>query len=704
MSQHSLSVVDRTKSWLRLFKRRSVHPDQPHSGSFANAQGVIVNGGQFIDVGDINKVKFNYFNTVISSRQAVFELLEPYTCLDATKDSSARYPPPRCHPDTRLKIRERLMRWLVYEYDEWKMLWVRGSAGTGKSAVAQSFADSCEEKGVFGASFFFSRTARLDKFETVVPTLVYQLARSVPEYHSFIVQCLANDHILLRNSPPVQFRKLIVEPFATLQYQCPRRPIVIILDGLDECKGDNAQREILDMITNAIRTNPDLPLRWLIFSRPEAHLKNTFSRLSECGREELIIDRECWENVERYVKDRLIEIKATYNDMIPADWPPQNKLEELLDAVSGLFIFASTCLNYIDDPEEADPSSQLDSLLSFVRRSQGVVSRNPLAALDLLYSRILQGIPPNVFETTWMILAYMCHRSKLDGHHLLASAQALCNFLRLDQHDFYKAARGLYSAISVPGPGNAAKTQLQFYHASFHDFLLDSHRSGNFVIGESKAQVTFLRSFIYWCEVDFTHFHACDEWNLDKEHNHGSLPGLTWVSGEDNRLRLSKSIVVFLECGLSDDMLDVQWDGVDDGLLFQLSSVDFRFWIPSYVFFVAILCRLDPSTSVVRIEPSSPTDYQLLKYFNLVIGDGVAKQARFPLRYYPPKFEWNREFLFIGYGVKSVIAWRTTSPHGQCMHSLRSDREPTEAQISAYRKKLDDLLKWNEEEATLAMG
>ncbi|EKM75047.1 hypothetical protein AGABI1DRAFT_132666 [Agaricus bisporus var. burnettii JB137-S8] len=385
-------------------------------------------------------------------------------------------------PDTRLKIRERLMRWLVYEYNEWKMLWVRGSAGTRKSAVAQSFADSCEEKGVFGASFFFSRTARLDNFETVVPTLVYQLARSVPEYHSFIVQCLANDHILLRNSPPVQFRKLIVEPFATLQHQCLRRPIVIILDGLDECKGDNAQREILDMITNAIRTNPDLPLRWLIFSRPEAHLKNTFSRMSECGREELIIDRECWENVERYVKDRLIEIKATYNDIIPADWPPQNKLEELLDAVSGLFIFASTCLNYIDDPEEADPSSQLDSLLSFVRRSQGVVSRNPLAALDLLYSRFLQGIPPNVFETTWMILAYMCHRSKLDGHHLLASAQALCNFLRLDQHDFYKAARGLYSAISVPGPGNAAKNQLQFYHASFHDFLLDSHRSGNFVI------------------------------------------------------------------------------------------------------------------------------------------------------------------------------------------------------------------------------
>ncbi|EKM81431.1 hypothetical protein AGABI1DRAFT_125818 [Agaricus bisporus var. burnettii JB137-S8] len=625
------SIVDRTKNWLRLLGRQSQSSIRPNQqiGSFSNARDFIVNGGQFID---INELKINYINSVISSRQAVFELLDPYTCLDATKDSSARYPPPRCHLDTRLKVRERLMRWLLTEYDDWKMLWVRGSAGTGKSAVAQSFADSCEEEGLLGASYFFSRTAGRDKLETVVPTLAYQLARSVPEYHSLIEHHLAKDQILLRNSPPVQFRKLIIEPFAILQRERPRKPIVVILDGLDECRGEKAQREILELITNAIRTNPDIPLRWLIFSRPEAHLKNVFSRTSECGREELIIDTECRENVERYVKDRLIEIKATYNDMIPADWPPPDKLEELLYAVSGLFIFASTCLNYIDDPEEADPVSQLDSLLSFLRRSQGVVSRNPLAALDLLYSRILQDIPPLIFETTRKFLAYMCHRNNLDARHRLASAQALSNFLRLDQHAFYKATRGLYSAMSIPEPGDAAETQLQFYHASFFDFLLDSNRSGKFVIGEYEAQVIFLQSFIYWSEVDATHFHTLDGWNFDVDHKHDTLPGLTWTS-EDNRLRLSQTITELLTRGFPGVMDDMQWDGVDEDLVSQLANVDFRYWLPPYSFDIVIFCRLDPlTTSVVRIEPSSPTDYQLLKYFNLVIGNGVAKQARFPLR------------------------------------------------------------------------
>ncbi|EKM81463.1 hypothetical protein AGABI1DRAFT_105043 [Agaricus bisporus var. burnettii JB137-S8] len=672
------SIVDRTKNWLRLLSRRSPSPSiRPNQqidigkSSFSNAHDFTINGVSF---------------------QA------------GKQDSSARYPPPRCHPDTRLKIREKLMRWLVTEYDDWKMLWVRGSAGTGKSAVAQSFADSCEEEGLFGASYFFSRIAGRDKLEAVVPTLVYQLARSVPEYHSFIEHRLAKDQILLRNSPPIQFRKLIVEPFATLQRERPRKPIIVILDGLDECAGEKAQREILKMITNAIRTNPDIPLRWLIFSRPEAHLKNTFSRTSECGREELIIDTECRENVERYVKDRLIEIKATYNDMIPAGWPPETKLQELLDVVSGLFIFASTCLNYIDDPEEADPISQLDSLLSFLHRSQGVVSRNPLAALDLLYSRILQDIPPLVFETTRKLLAFMCHRNKLDPQHRLVSAQALSNFLRLDQHAFYKAARGLYSAISVPEPGDAAGTQLQFYHASFQDFLLDPHRSDKFVIGEYKALVIFLQLFIYWSEVDFTHFHACDGWNIDAEHKHDSLPGLTWAS-EDDRLRVSQSITELLENSLFDEILDIQWEGVDEVLLSQLSNVDFRYWKPAYPFGIAIFCRLDPSTSVVRTEPSSPTDYKLLEYFKLVIGNGVAKRARFPLSLDLPDDEWNREYLFIGHGLKSVIAWRTKSggSNDQRAHSLRSDQEPTDAQISAYRDALRDM-NWNEEEAALAMG
>jgi hypothetical protein len=402
------------------------------------------------------------------------------------------------------------MRWLVNENDEWKMLWVRGFAGTGKSAVAQSFADSCDEEGIFGASYFFFRAAGRNKPDTVVPTLVYQLAINVPEYQSFIEHRLAKNPFLLENSLPVQFRKLIVEPFAVLQRECLRKPIVVILDGLDEYDGERAQREILDIITDAIHTNPDLPLRWLIFSRPEAHLKNAFFRNSESGREELIIDAECRDNVEKYVKDEVLEVKAAYHDITPADWPSQADLQELLDAVSGLFILASTCVNYIGDPEAADPASQLDALLKFMRRLAGILSRNPLATLDLLYLRILEDVPPTVFQTTWRILACLSLLSQIQPQFGFESAQVLCNFLRLDQHTFYKAVRGLHSVMWIPDSKGAAQSQLQFHHASFQDFLLDPNRSGKFAIVQHKALVDILMSCIYWCDIDVTYFHTND--------------------------------------------------------------------------------------------------------------------------------------------------------------------------------------------------
>jgi hypothetical protein len=402
------------------------------------------------------------------------------------------------------------MQWLLNEYDEWKMLWVRGSAGTGKSAVAQSFGDSCGDEK-HGASYFFSRTTGRNKPKTIVPTLVYQLATAIPEYRSLIGHQLANNPLLLRNSPPVQFRKLIVEPFAYLQRQRPRESIVIILDGLDECEGEDAQLEILDMITNALRTNPDLPLRWLILSRPEAHLKDGFSKYTNCGREELIIDAACRDDVEKYTRDGISQIKDNFSKFTPPDWPLSNQLQELIDRVSGLFVYASTCLHFIGNRDEANPESQLNALLTFMRRSEGVVgSRSPLAALDLLYSRILEGIPPNMFSTTWRILAYMSYRNKFDQTEALSSAQALCNFLRLDQRTFYKASRGLHSVMRIPEPAEAAESQLDFYHTSFQDFLLDPNRAGKFVIGEYKALVDILQLFIYWYEVDVTNFHTSD--------------------------------------------------------------------------------------------------------------------------------------------------------------------------------------------------
>jgi hypothetical protein len=104
----------------------------------------------------------------------------------------------------------------------------------------------------------------------------------------------------------------------------------------------------------------------------------------------------------------------------------------------------------------------------------------------------------------------MSYRSQFDPGKKLSSAQALSNFLRLDQHTFYKASRGLHSVMAIPEPEDAAKFQLQFYHASFQDFLLDPNRSGKYAICKQKALVEILHFLTYWYDVDAGHFHTHD--------------------------------------------------------------------------------------------------------------------------------------------------------------------------------------------------
>ncbi|KAF9441828.1 hypothetical protein P691DRAFT_620977, partial [Macrolepiota fuliginosa MF-IS2] len=77
--------------------------------------------------------------------------------IGAMVDSSARDPPPRCHPKTRQSVHERLFIWSCGGQEKWNMMWLHGPAGVGKSAVAQTFAEDCQSRNCLGRAFFFSR-------------------------------------------------------------------------------------------------------------------------------------------------------------------------------------------------------------------------------------------------------------------------------------------------------------------------------------------------------------------------------------------------------------------------------------------------------------------------------------------------------------------------------------------------------------------
>ena len=61
-----------------------------------------------------------------------------------------------CLRGTRKKVLWEIERWLTGEQEQ-RVFWLNGLAGTGKSTIAQTFAETSFADGKLGASFFCSR-------------------------------------------------------------------------------------------------------------------------------------------------------------------------------------------------------------------------------------------------------------------------------------------------------------------------------------------------------------------------------------------------------------------------------------------------------------------------------------------------------------------------------------------------------------------
>ncbi|KAF8966747.1 hypothetical protein BDZ97DRAFT_2073922 [Flammula alnicola] len=249
---------------------------------FTNSKDFQINGGQFIV--SSNKGEAHSQNGL--------DLLLKRSTLAARLDSKERNDPARCHPNTRAAVIREVMDWIRSEDPSPSMMWMRGPAGAGKTALAQSIGELCQKEEERVASFFFSRTAVSSNQSdggTLIPTIAYQLALSYPEAKFLIRRRIEKDPSLLELSNRTIMEKLLIEPFnswlsvivcwitATFVFRWMgwSRPRFIVIDGLDECRGEETQCELLKISGRAIQLLPR-PFRVLITSRPESHIQRTF--------------------------------------------------------------------------------------------------------------------------------------------------------------------------------------------------------------------------------------------------------------------------------------------------------------------------------------------------------------------------------------------------------------------------------------------
>ncbi|TEB25120.1 hypothetical protein FA13DRAFT_1637787, partial [Coprinellus micaceus] len=117
-----------------------------------------------------------------------------------------------------------------------------GPAGAGKTAIMGSMAEKCQGMGCLAASFFssFARSSdRRDK-RHFVSMLAYQFQQH-PSLNTHLGQKILSavkaDPSIFEKRLSAQFYSLIMKPLQQCQQELRRSstPMVIIIDGLDEC-------------------------------------------------------------------------------------------------------------------------------------------------------------------------------------------------------------------------------------------------------------------------------------------------------------------------------------------------------------------------------------------------------------------------------------------------------------------------------------
>ena len=174
-----------------------------------------------------------------------------------------------CLRGTRADVLLQLERWLKDELDH-RVFWLNGLAGTGKSTIAQTFAEISFADGRLGASFFCSRDFEdRSSLQAIFPTLAFQLAYRYLPFRERLLRVLRSNPGVGRESLCSQMEKIIVGPL-----ESSRIRTLIIIDALDECMDEEPASAILSVLSRYVDEIPNV--KFFITGRPEPRIRSGF--------------------------------------------------------------------------------------------------------------------------------------------------------------------------------------------------------------------------------------------------------------------------------------------------------------------------------------------------------------------------------------------------------------------------------------------
>ncbi|KAF7976843.1 hypothetical protein HWV62_5544 [Athelia sp. TMB] len=389
-------------------------------------------------------------------------------------------PKDACTGSTRMDIRKEIMSDL--SDPSGRYVWLRGSAGLGKTAIAKSIAEQLNEDKRLAASFFFDKSGRTQNTGSskyFITTLAFQLAEFYPPYRQALFRCLeCQKAILSRPVDERQLQDLILTPLGSITDSTSTTvsfpSSVIVLDGLDEC-GEPVDLESLMIIVNALAKLPP-SIKILVSCRPEREVIDAWSELHVVGKVathdvDKIPEASTHADILEHIQQSLKNIPPRHS----VQWPP---------LLPDTMLFAERCRGHFEVAHIRLRILQTLRGVSPEEAFQGLLQETDMrvCGVDEEYQRILRrAYPPPVSEDGRPLEPYQ-KKVRMDVRQryrtvvgaLLGlkdyqlSSAGLSLLVKMKKTDVENVLGPISSIINVP---DSLWEPITFFHATCPEFL-----------------------------------------------------------------------------------------------------------------------------------------------------------------------------------------------------------------------------------------
>ena len=375
----------------------------------------------------------------------------------------------RCLSNTRVELLSQITEW-AEDRNGKPIFWLNGMAGTGKSTIARTVAQSFANNGQLGGSFFFKKgegdRRNATRFFTTIAT---DLMVRMPEMIPGIRKAIDAVPTIFEKALKDQFEKLVLQPLLEASH-APSRDLnlVVVVDALDECEQEKDIKAILQLLARARDIRP-ISLRIFVTSRPELPIRLSFKQISDGTYQDVLLHEVQKETVEGditlFLEHELGEVRMSRS--LPPDWPTKDQIRTLAQMAIPLFIFAATACRYIGDKRD-NPKKRLNLVLGYQKTA---------SELDKTYLPILNQLFDDEDEEDKKRRA--SEFQEIVGSIIILESPlsiiSLAHLLGIPKDDISCRLDSLHSVLNIP---NSEDAPVRLLHLSFREFLVDPQKQG----------------------------------------------------------------------------------------------------------------------------------------------------------------------------------------------------------------------------------